>query len=741
MPRLLLIAAACAIAASFARVADALAQEVSFRNDIMAVLSKAGCNQGVCHGNQNGKGGFKLSLRGQEPDFDIARIVREQGGRRIDRLAPDESLLLKKPTAQVAHEGGKRFATDAPEYALLRAWVAAGAVDDAERAARLVRLEVTPKDKILVEPEDEVQLSVVAHFSDGSSRDVTRLAVYDPTDRIVAADAAGLVHRLAFGETTVLVRYLDRQVAVPVAFVPARPDFAWAAPPPANFVDEHVWTKLRSQRMTPSPLCNDSAFLRRAYFDLVNLLPTADEARAFVADPNAEKRAQLVDRLLKRPEFATAWALKWSDLLRVEEKTLDRKGVQAFHHWIECSIAHAMPLDQFARDVIAARGSTYQSGPANFYRALRDPMSRAEAVAQVFLGVRLQCAKCHSHPFERWTQDDYYDWAGLFARVDYKILDNGRLDKNDSHEFDGEQIVWMKNSGEVVNPRTDAPAMPRLLGEAAPSLSDNDDRLEAVARWVGSPVNRLFARAQVNRIWYHLMGRGLVEPIDDFRETNPAVNPPLLDALAQDFVDHGFDLRHTIRLIMTSRTYQLATAPNDTNAKDERNFSRALVRRLSAEQLLDAVHQVAGVAPKFNGYPAGLRAGEVPGVMAVRVRDERPSMDDKFLTVFGKPPRLLSCECERSVGTTLGQAFQMISGPLVNDLLAREDGRLARLAASSQDAADVVDELYWAALSRAASAEERAAALSHLARSASRRQGLEDIAWALLNAKEFVLRY
>ena len=371
MPRLpsFLAMCACAIAASAASPERARAEEVSFRNDVMAVLSKAGCNQGVCHGNQNGKGGFKLSLRGQDPALDLARIVRDSGGRRIDLLAPDESLLLKKPAAQVAHEGGQRFTVDSPEYALLRAWVAAGAVDDADRAPRLARLEVAPAEKTLVEPDDQLQLSVVAHFADSSSRDVTRMAVYDPTDRIVTVEVAGLVRRQAFGETTVLVRYLDRQVAVSVAFVPARPDFSWTDPPAANFIDEQVWTKLRNLRMTPSDLCDDSAFIRRAWFDLLNLPPTADEARAFVADTSPDKRARLVDRLLARPEFATAWALKWSDLLRVEEKTLDRKGVQTFHHWIERSISEGMPLDQFAREVIAARGSTYQSGPANFYRA------------------------------------------------------------------------------------------------------------------------------------------------------------------------------------------------------------------------------------------------------------------------------------------------------------------------------------------------------------------------------------
>lgn len=717
------------------------AADVSFRRDVMAVLSKAGCNQGVCHGNQNGKGGFKLSLRGQDPDLDLAALMRDQGARRIDRLEPAQSLLLRKPTMSIAHEGGRRFTVDSPEYVLLRDWIAAGCADDGATSASLVRIEVTPGEQILVEPQAEVQMRVVAHFADGQTRDVTALAVFDIGDRVATAEHDGLVRRQAFGETTLLVRYLDRQVAVPLAFVPARPDFAWNDLPAENFVDEHVWANLRRLRMNPSELCDDSTFLRRAYLDLLNLLPTAEEARAFVADTAPDKRRVLVDKLLQRPEFATAWALKWSDLLRNEEKTLDRKGVQAFHHWIERSIADGKPLDQFARELIAARGSTYHSPPANFYRALRDPISRAEAAAQVFLGVRLQCAKCHNHPFERWTQDDYYDWTDVFARVQYKILDNDRRDTNDKHEFDGEQIVWINDQGDVTNPRTEAAAAPRLLGETMPLTTADADRLEALAAWIAAPDNRFFARAQVNRIWFQLLGRGIVEPIDDFRDTNPPSNPALLDALAQDFVARGYDLRHLIRTIMTSRVYQLASRPNETNELDERNFSHALVRRLSAEQLLDSVHLVAGVPPKFNGYPVGVRAGEVPGVLAVRPRDARPSMDDHFLTIFGKPPRLLSCECERSTGTTLGQAFQMISGPLVNEVLARDEGRITRLAASDRAAADQIDELYWTALSRAPTTEEKTATLAYVERVADRRQALEDVAWGLMNAKEFLLRY
>jgi hypothetical protein len=744
----------CAVAALSAGGANcAAADNVSFRTDVMAVLSKAGCNQGVCHGNQNGKGGFRLSLRGQDADWDLAQIVRDQAGRRIDGLSPAESLLLKKPSMQVAHEGGQRFTTDSAEYKLLQAWIAGGARDDIATAPRLKSLTVAPAGPtypvsqqpsalfaVVADPQETLQLQVTATFEDGSQRDVTRHAVYDPAERLVTVNHDGLVRRQAFGETAVLVRYLEKQVAFRVAFVPARADFALADPPPGNYIDDLVWAKLRQLRITPADVCTDSVFVRRVYFDLLNIPPTADEAREFVNNSAANKREELVDRLLARPEFAAAWALRWSDLLHNEEKTLDRKGVQAFHHWIERSIAADKPLNEFARELISARGSTYQSPPANFYRALRDPVSRSEAVAQVFLGVRLQCAKCHNHPFESWTQDDYYRWAGFFARVEYKVLENNRRDDNDKHEFDGEQIVWMKHEGEVKDPRTNKSAKPKFLGEPKSRLDEDQDRLEALADWVADPKNRFFAAAQANRIWYHMLGRGVVDPIDDLRETNPATNPSLLEALAKDFAAQKFSLRGLVRRIALSRTYQLASEPNATNADDDRNFSHALVRRLSAEQLLEASHRVAGVEPKFNGYPQGIGPTQLPGVAAMPARRAKPSMDDQFLTLFGKPQRLLSCECERSTGTTLSQAFAMISGPMINDLLSSDEGRIARLSGESRPTSERIAELYWTALARAPTAEELQATCKHVDQSPDYRKGLEDVVWSLLNAKEFLLR-
>ena len=522
-------------------------------------------------------------------------------------------------------------------------------------------------------------------------------------------------------------------------FVPERPGWSWSGPAPASYVDEHVFAKLRDLRIAPSPVASDEVFIRRAHLDICGILPSADEARAFVRDQDPDKRLRLIDALLERPEFADHWALKWSDLLRNEEKVLDRKGVAAFHHWIRRSIASGKPMDEFARELIAARGSTYLEPQANYYRAMRDPLTRAESTAQVFLGTRLQCARCHNHPFDRWTQDDYYGWAALFARVRYKVIENRRRDRNDGHEFVGEQIVWIDRKGEVDDPRTGKAAPPRFLG-AGDSVAERRDRLEALAEWVagGERTNLRFARAQVNRIWYHLMGRGIVDPIDDFRATNPPSHPELLEALARDFIAGGFDLRRVIRVIAASRAYQLSCEPNATNRSDESNYSRARVRRLSAEQLIDALSHAIGAPARFNGYPPGLRAAQIPGVSAVRPREQRPSSGDEFLDLFGKPPRLLSCECERSTDTTLGQTFELISGRLLDELLSAEENRISLLA--DRGAEEAVDELYWVALSHAPERAELERHVSYIEKAEDRREALEDVAWGVVNSKEFLLR-
>ncbi len=788
------------------KAARPVAEEpVSFRRDVMAVLAKAGCASGPCHGNRNGKGGFKLSLRGEDPATDYATLINGLAGRRLDFTAPADSLLLLKPTTDVAHEGGARLKKGSREYEILRRWIAARSPDDAS-APKLTRLEVTPRDDYYYAPRTNAQITATAVFADGLRRDVTTLAVYEVSNVAVAEVAPdGRVMRKSDGETTVLVRYLDQQAPVRLAFVPRHPEFAARKfPQPANAVDEQVYAKLKQLRLNPAGPCTDEVFLRRAYLDLLGILPTADDARAFVADTAKDKRAKLVDTLLERPEFAESWAMKWADLLRLDERTLDRKGARLFYDWLRTSIASHEPIDQFARKLVSARGSTYANPAANYYRNLRTPVERAEAAAQVWLGTRLQCAQCHNHPYERWTQDNYHDWTALFERVDFQVLENRRQDENDSHEFKGEQVVFVKNSGEHQNPRTKKTSVPRFLGvptpvgewakqnaalvstaatpsplngergaiasgrasspsphptlsapsgsgegkaSAVPAISGiawptnaitGPTDLDALAAWLTSTNNPLFARSQANRIWFHLMGRGLVDPIDDFRSTNPASHPALLDVLTAELAKSGYDLRHVIRLVMSSRTYQASSEPTKGSEDDMVNYSHNIVRRLTAEQLLDAQSEAAGVPLEFAGFPDGTRAGQMPLLKTGARRKSSPL--DQFLVAFGKPPRQTPSECERSSEPTMTQAFALISGPTVQDFIGEKDNRLAPLLASGKPAGELVNELFWNVLTRAPSQPESEKLVALLDTAPNKRAALEDILWGLLNAKEFVLR-
>jgi len=599
----------------------------------------------------------------------------------------------------------------------------------------VVGLEVTPGRKVLIAPDDDVKITATAIYSDGSRRNVSDLAVYEQSQELATVSPDGQVKRGRDGETAVVVRFLQFQQVVRLAFVPQRAEFVWKPYESRNYVDDYVLAKLKEMRINPSEPCTDLQFMRRAYLDLLGILPTADEAKVFDADRSADKRVSLVDRLMERPEYADFWALKWSDLLRNEERALDRKGVQAFHRWIRGSVAENKPLDRFARELLAARGSTYLNPATNFYRAERDPLERGEDAAEVFLGVRLKCARCHNHPFDRWSQDDYYNWADVFGRLSYRVIENRRTDTNDKHEFIGEQIVYESDEGDIADPRPGHQTKPVLLGSGS-TISDDQDRLDALAQWMTSRDNTYFAKAQVNRIWFNLMGRGLVDPVDDFRATNPASHPELLDALTEDFIKSGYDARHMIRVIMSSRAYALSSIPNATNADDEINYSHNVPRRLAAEQMLDAECQASGTVATFNGYPKGMRAEQVPGAQPQR----RPSAAEQFLLTFGKPPRELACECERSTDTTLGQTFQLISGREIGRMIAEKDNRIGKLIDTGNTDHEIVSDLYWSALTRPASSDEMDAMLNHIAKSKDRRKGLEDVMWALLNAKEFVLR-
>jgi hypothetical protein len=727
------------LSAAFASPLLLSAEGPSFRNDVMAALSKAGCNLGTCHGNATGKGGFKLSLRGQDIEYDYTALTRDVSGRRVNVFAPESSLILAKGTNQLAHEGGKKLDPKGWEYQVLRDWIAAGMPRASEKDLRVTQLEVTPREQIIDEPQSQVQLRAVITMSDGTQRDVTERVVYEPLQNgLIDVTRSGLVKRLQFGEPGVLVRYLQHSVPVRLTFVRSNPQFVWAAPRRYNYVDTHIFSKLKTLRINPSADCKDEVFIRRAYLDLLGLVPKPDEAVAFVSDKTPDKRARLIDRLLVRQEFADFWALKWADVLKVESRTLDEQGMKAFHGWIRDAIATNRPMNEFVSEMISSRGSTYHEPASNFYRANRTPQSRAVAAAQVFLGTRLQCAECHNHPFDRWTQDDYYNWSAIFSQVDYKILDNQRRDKNDKHEFKGEQVVFLNPKLNIENPRTGDKARPRFLGADLPKLADRQDELQAAATWLTSPANPLFARAQVNRVWYHLMGKGLVDPVDDFRLTNPASHPRLLDELTEDFIRSGFDLKRLIRTLMLSRTYQLDSMPNDTNAADETNYSHALPRRLAAEQLFDSLHTALWVRPSFSGAQPGVRASQMSGPKNGRGSPD-PVSPEAFLIQFGKPKRELSCECERANDTSIGQIFQFMSGPVVGRVIRDKYNRLQHLA-QMQNPAQAVRDLYWALLTRAPSADEARVMESLLASARDRRATLEDIAWSLVNAKEFVLR-
>ena len=709
----------------------------SYRHEVVAVFARAGCNSGACHGNMNGKGGFRLSLRGEDPAGDFLAITRGARGRRIDVSKPTSSLILRKAAGQTPHEGGVRFAPSSPEYAILLAWVAAGARDDGNAASKLTKLAVTPHRAVVPYERDRVAIRATATFSDGSTRDVTRLAAIDlSTVGTARVTPEGVVERLRPGETVALVRYLGVTVPVSVAFVPDRPAVDLAAFPVTHPVDRLAAAKWAELRLAPAPAASDTLFLRRATLDATGQLPTADQARAFLADTRPDKRARLVDDLLTRPAYADYWAQKWADLLRVEEKSLDKKGVQVFHRWLRDSIAADKPLTELASAVLAGRGSTYENPPANFYRALREPYGRAEAVAQVFLGLRVGCAKCHNHPFDQWTQTDYHRFAAVFARVGYRMPDTTRTDKLDKHEFIGDQVVFATPAGELADPRGGV-AVPQLLGTPA-ALPAKADRLDALAAWVASPGNPYFARAQANRVWLHLFGRGLVDPGDDFRATNPASNPELLDHLSAEFARAGFRLKPLIRHVMTSATYALGPGGAELEVGEFPHFSRAEPRRLEAEQLLDALGATLETSAPLPGSPAGTRAGQLAALPQTgRRAPTTPGV--RFLRVFGKPERLLTCECERSEDPGVMQAFQLLTGDVAQTALAKPNNRIGRLIDSGATDAAIVDELYLAALARTSTDGERAALLAHVAKR-DRRKAWEDVAWGLLNSREFQVR-
>lgn len=697
-------------------------ERVSFVYGAEVALTKQGCNQGACHGSPSGKGGFRLSLRAYDPELDLLTLVREGFNRRTNVFDPAQSLLLRKPLMEVAHGGGKRLSLSDPSYALLRDWIAEGCQADPADQPTCVGVEVYPRVRTLHAPAWRQQLVVLAKFSDGSLRDVTRLASFSSSDEGVASVTdAGLVTGSERGAAAILVRYLENMQTASLTFLRDVPGFRWPNPPESNYIDREVFAQLRTLQFVPSELSSDAEFVRRVHLDVLGMLPTSDEVREFLADTRPDKRARLIDALLGRPEYAEFWGQKWADLLRVKKDKVSAAGVPKFHRWLVSAVRENLPYDEFARQLLLAEGSTYATPPANYYRATTDSADCTETTTQLFLGVRMQCAKCHNHPFERWTQDNYYGITAFFQRVQRKKTADP-----------DELVVFVARQGEVTQPRTGKTMKPwlPLVGDA--ELPADADRREAFVQWLTGPENPFFARVEVNRIWGHLLGRGIVEPVDDFRESNPPTNPALLDALAADFIRHGFDRKHVLRTILNSRTYQLSSRKHDLNRTDTKYFSHARARMLSAEQLLDAICLVTGVAEKFPGLPSGMRAAALPS----------PDVNHEFLKVFGQPARESACACERSSDSNLSQALQMINGPLVHGKLRDPGNRFRGWLADKQPLDQIVRELYLSALSREPSAGELDAALKHIASSGDDpARGLEDVCWALLNANEFLFQH
>ena len=697
-------------------------QPVSFLYDTLAALSKNSCNAGACHGSPSGKGGFRLSLRAFDPKLDELTLIREDFGRRTNSLDPDNSLLLLKPLMKVAHGGGRQIRVDDPAYAVIRDWIEEGCKMDVADAARPVKIEVYPKSgRVLKKPAVQQQLSVWAHYSDGRVRDVTPLAVYSSSDVEVAdVDRTGFVEGLKRGEVAVVVRYLEFIESSFITFVEEVEDFVWNDPQVNNYVDVAVDQKLKQLKYLPSDLCTDEEFVRRVYLDVIGILPSLEEVTAFAEDVDPAKRAKIVDRLLERPEYSKFWALKWGDLLRLTSGQVTNEGVYKYYRWVERSFRENQPYDEFATELLTATGSTFSNPAANFYRTSKDMNDCVETISQVFLGARLQCAKCHNHPFERWTQDNY-GMAAFFNRV-----------QRTNTKRTNEMFIYVSQSGEVTQPRTQQKMKPWVPGQGDIENPNAFDRRLDFASWLTKPDNPFFAKIEVNRIWSQVFGRGIVEPADDFRDTNPPSNAMLLDQLAKDFVENGYDRKAILATILKSRTYQTSYQPNDFNEDDTKYFSHYQPRLLSAEQLLDAICHVTQVAETFGGLPAGTKATHLPAPDLV---------NNEFLKIFGQPERQTVCACERTNESNLSMAIQFFNGPLIYNKLKSETNSFRQSITDGKDNSQIITLLYNLAVCRNPSETELKASLDHIASKEDRVEALEDICWAILNTNEFLFQH
>lgn len=764
---------------------------VSFNNEVVPILTRLGCNMGACHGAQYGKGGFKLSLAGFDTDLDYMNIVKQARGRRIALADPERSLLLLKPTMRVAHAGGRRLDPASPEYRTLTRWLRDGAPAPNPADPQVAKLDVAPAERILHKGDPPLRLTVRVTYTDGSTRDVTSWTRLNSlNDAVVSCTPEGIVAPVGKGQTSIMVRYgglatvatmivpfpeharlavetapgrTRSQPALPqkplsllrgevgarsvrahraqqaasLRVVPSANSFTGqkspvSEPEASRYIDALVAKKQQQLNLQPSPLCDDRTFLRRVSFDLIGTAPTPEAIKTFLADKSPDKRAKLIDALLARPEYADYWTLKWGDLLRSNRNNLGPKGMWSFTNWIHDQFKQNRPADQFVHELITAQGSTYTVGPSNYYRVASNPQDLAETTSQVFLGVRMQCARCHHHPFEKWSQADYYQFAAFFARVGIKGSEEFGL-------FGNEQVVRINNDGEVTHPKTGKVMYPTPLGAKLASLPDgkmpdpdgDGDRRRALADWLVSKNNRLFARNVANRYWGYLFNKGLVNPIDDQRVTNPPTNAELLDTLADTLIQHNYDVKYLLRVICNTQTYQRSSQATLANKDDELFFTHYLPRRLTAEALLDAIDTACGTHEKYPSLPLGTRAIQLPD----------PNVGSDFLDTFGRPPRLIACECERMPEPNLSQTLRLLNGELINRKVGEGDGRIAGLIKAKKSDDTILKELYLVALGRPPAHREREVALGVLAFTPDRKSVFEDVLLTLLNSKEFLFNH
>ena len=697
---------------------------LSFRLDVMPVFARAGCNMGSCHGAARGKDGFRLSLFGFDPTGDYHRLTREMPGRRINLANPEGSLLVQKAVGAVPHTGGKRFEKDSELADRLVRWIAAGAKDDPNAgndAPKLQAVDLYPPTSLLEGEQATQQLVAVARFSDGTDRDVTDLVWYGSNnDSSVTITPSGNAASGQRGESFVMARYDTITVGVPVVVIPKNLTFEYPKSEGNTWVDDLVDAKLKSLRIAPSNVCDDETFLRRVTIDLVGLLPTEEERNEFLADKSQDKRSEYVERLLSRKEFVDRWVMKWAEILQIRSinNIVDKKGALLYHQWLDRRIASNQPLNKMVRDLITASGGTFENPPTNYYQAERNTLKLTENVAQAFLGMRIQCAQCHNHPFDRWTMDDYYGFAAFFAQIGRKRADDPR-----------ETIVYNSGGGGMKHPVTGQTVAPKYLGGAEAEVT-NRDRREAVAEWLVSPENPFFAKRIANLVWTHFFGRGIVHEPDDFRVSNPPVNGPLLNALASHLVKSEWDFRELVREIVNSKTYQRECDTNETNLLDNSNFSHSAVRRIRAEVLLDILAQVTETKNKFPGLPEGARA--------VQVADGRTST--YFLTTFGRATREEVCSCAVSMDPSLSQALHLLNGDVGNQRI-QQGGVIDRWIKEGRHDTEIIDELFVRCYGRSPKERERVETLATVQNGSERKQALEDVFWALLNSPEFIFNH